>query len=87
MFLFIAYIPNYFNLAFPEIMYFLSEGRSNIVDKRIRYAVIYPSLIIPFSWIALLIYLLLLRYCSDFIDELTEELPIITEEELKESLY
>lgn len=86
MLLLLAYIPNYFNLTFPLILLLLSEGRIDIMSKYVRFFIVYPSLLIPFSWLVFIIIIVLTRTCNKLVSEITQDLPTITDKEIKESL-
>jgi hypothetical protein len=86
MLLFIAYIPNYFNLLFPLVLHLFSEGRIDASGKYTRFAILYPSIALPFSWLIFLAILILIKYCNNLVIEVTPGKLSITAKEIEESL-
>lgn len=78
-----GYIPNVFNLVFPEGYFIVTKGIFGKAPKRIEW-VLFISIIIPFSWIIMIASLFFIRKLLTAFDDFSKDIKIsIKEDELK----
>lgn len=85
MLLYLAYVLNFFNLGFPEVLYSLSNKRIALRNKS-SLLLITMSICLPFSWLFLLGFLLFVRYCEETINTITRIKIEISDTEIQEIL-